>query len=692
MTKSLFQKTKSLMFLLLILTSAVVAFSFLPHASAETQIIRLSTLVGNVGSTVLLEGNITKGNGTYQIRWDDDPTPLVSRNATGNEVNASFLVPETTVGTHNVTLIDVDARENNSRSFTVMTSYSMKADVPNRPNQLQEGDWIPININITGATGNMVYVANITVTTPNNNASYPKLLDVSISSKGSGVANVSYPNGFPAPANTNFTGAYTVLFNATQAALAVDSFFIGLTNSSEYHRGQIVDIKAVRAPNESVNVTISGNNVRNSEIVTADNLTGLVHYTNWPVPGNASIGNFTVSVTSASNVTKNPSDLQTFAVPGYSINVTTLNLAGQTVSDVNVQIIENGMNVTDGLSNSSGLVPLMLETGTFTREAYYKGVKVGEDFSLVVSGEASVDFRCNLTNLRINVTDAAENSLPHVGLALISSLDNRSLDTEINGTAVIQSLLPNIAYTLNASRYNMLFNTTTIPLLPTKDWYDLKIVCPTMTLNVNVTNVNGQPINGAIVKAQEVLGGPYYQNNSINGLAILAAPLGRYTVGVYISGARVNQTTVDLNETVVNLPINCGLYGLSVSVRVVDYFGQSILNANITWQRSGLQGSGVTGGDGKVAFDNVMGGDLQVAVQLAGQSEPCVIARAFVDENTKTIDVKIDKYVILAGMLVETSRLLTVIIVVVIVVLILSLELFRRKRLKPEKSEKVESE
>jgi hypothetical protein len=131
--------------------------------------------------------------------------------------------------------------------------------------------------------------------------------------------------------------------------------------------------------------------------------------------------------------------------------------------------------------------------------------------------------------------------------------------------------------------------------------------------------------------------------------------------------------------------IYCQLYNLTVSVKVVDYFGQPISNAKVTWQLEGLQDSGLTKSDGLVAFNNIIGGDLQVTVYLPGQSQPFMVTTSFVD-NSKTIEMKLDKYVILAGFLVETSYLTTAIIIAVTVILALSIEVYRRKRSKPQKS------
>ncbi len=679
-----FRKVKSVVFLTLIIMSAVVTFSVLPHANAEITIISVNPAVGYVNSTVHLKGNITTLDGLYQILWDNT-TALLSANATGNEVNVTFRIPETVEGLHSVMLLDVTANQNVTRSFTVTPEYRMTADVPEPPKQLQEGNaTVPITVNMTGVSGSKTYVVNITVLTPGN-LTYKKLVNVTTSDVGSASAAVVFPDEFDR-AKTNFTGTYAVFFNTS---LARYNFPVGLTDSLEYHRYQTVNIQALYKPSENVNITITGNNVRSSENVTADGSTGLVHYTNWFVPENASMGTYTVSVVSVSTspTIKSPPDTQSFTVPGYSVNVTALNLASETVSNVLVKMLENGTSVAEGLTDSDGLAYLRLEIGNYSGQAHYKDAKVGENPLMVITNDSLLNLDCNLTNIRVTVADEAANDLPEVELLLVSSVDNQTLFTDITGTVIAHSILPNVTYTLNFSRYEMPFNSTIIPLLPAIAWYDLAITCPTVTLNVSVTNAKGQPIEGAIVKTQELLGGQYYEGTTVNGLVSLSCPFGKYTVGVYVSGTKVNETTVKLNETTVNLPINCGLYGLSVSIRVVDYFGQGIPNANVTWQRSGLEGSSIAGADGKVSFNNIIGGDLQVTVRLSGQSEPCIIARAYVDAAVESVEVKVDKYVVLLGMFVETSRLVATIIIVLALILILSLEIVRRRRFKSHKIE-----
>jgi hypothetical protein len=259
--------------------------------------------------------------------------------------------------------------------------------------------------------------------------------------------------------------------------------------------------------------------------------------------------------------------------------------------------------------------------------------------------------------------------------------------------AVFHHLLPDVTYTLNASRYETQFNTTTLyGLLQDENpvaWFNLTIICPTYTLQVNVTNpnANDQPISSALVKIQDVMGGLYFENTTtMDGIAIFNSLLGKYIVAVYVNGIKLNETIVNLNETFINVSISCKFYGLTIAIQVVDYFGQPIPNANVTLSLENLQQWSLTKSDGTAEFPDTIGGNLQVMVYLPGQSQPYMTSSLYVD-SSKTIQIKIERYTMLAGFLVETSQLATSIIIAVSVILVLSLEIYRKKRPKPKTSQ-----
>ena len=649
---------------------------------------------GEIGDTVRIIGTINKTDGLYRIWFKSAYASkmVTEASATGNTVDATFSVPKLPGGNYIVTLQDVEMNINATTEFFIEPTCYIEAKMLTPPKQMQENSTVEIYANITGGLPNTIYSANITVKAPTPaNETYSTLVALTnTANTGLGNTTVVYPTHFSGARipHTNYTGTYTVTFNKT---LATNTFFIGLTNSTEYHRLEHVDIKAAGyKPNENVTIKVTFQGTTIDPKVSVNATKGGLIAANWPIPSNASIGTYTINITSTLNVTrKNPPDIQSFMVPGFYINITTRNLAREIVPNVAVQVFEDKKSVVNATSTSKGLVQMKLEIGNYTCRAFYKGEKVSES-SINVTKADWLDFDCNLTNLKIlviAVVDGVEIGVPEAKIYL--TRENKTVITDINGTAVAHSLLPNYSYVLNASRYDMPpFNTTNIQQLPTKDWVNITIICPTVKLEAYVTDGQKQPIaEELMVRVQELMGGLYYQNNTLNGTAVINCAIGRYKIEVY--GKRANNY-LKLNETTVNLfeetqiPMVCKIYGLNMSIKVIDYFGQLIPNVNVELQRENLQYP-PSESNGLVTFNNIIGGDMRITVYLSGQSNPCVTLTSFVD-SSEVIEIKLEKYVVLAGFLVETSSLTTAIIIVATAILVLSIEVYKRRRLKSHKS------
>ncbi len=339
------------------------------------------------------------------------------------------------------------------------------------------------------------------------------------------------------------------------------------------------------------------------------------------------------------------------------------------------------------------MAKLLLEIGNFTCKASFKSIIVGEQ-TIQINDTLAFDLTCNLTDLRIHMVaqvDGAEISIPDAGVYLTP--DNQSYVTDINGTVILQSLLPNASFALNFTRYDTSFNITNISDLLVNsnpvDWFDINITCPNLNLQITVTKAGGQAFSNARVKAQDLVGAPLFEGNTDgNGIVTFNSPFGEYRLQVLDSNGFV------LNETVVNLfgdeniTVPCDLYGISVTVKVVDYFGQGISGMNVKLQGDAQSTlTATTQGDGTATFDNVVGGNMEAAVYMGDSSTP-VAAQSFrAEKSLADVAVKIDKYVVLAGMLVEASQLTTIILVALAVIVLLIAELVRRRRTKTEKSE-----
>ncbi len=686
------RKIKPLTFLLLTLTLAVTSLSLLTQANAETKIITITPQEGNVGTTLQLTANISTTDGQYRIMFDENE--VLSGNATGNNVTASFSIPYAPEGAHNVTIMDMTKAENDTKTFTVLTSYSFIPITPESPTQVQEGGNVTISINLTGGTSNYIY-PNVMVQIPYGNQTYEASRNITTTSTGDFYDNLTYPNEFSSGANTNFTGEYRVLFNAT----VVNQFFIGLTNSSKYHRSDLVNIKAVDyyPPNDNVTLTVKFGD-KTVDSINSNATDGVIN-ANWPIPLNATVGTYTLIVTPVPTSKQQANDTQTFDVPGFKTEIFTRNIANKTVPNILVKAYDISANTYyDTTSGADGTAFPMLDMGNYSCEAFYKDVRVGE-MNFTITKEEEINFTCQLTTININVIDSQNVNIPKVSISLsynytknLGGKENRTGidygETDIAGILQLHSLLPNVTYMINASRYGQVFNqgNDTLDNLPPMPYFDATIFCPTRILQVKVMDAQNQSIVNVNVEAQELMGGLHYSKpTDINGAVVLDCTFGRYFVKVYTSEILLNETTVDLFQDQ-NISIICKRYGLNVSIKVVDYFGQPISNANVTLEREGLGfQSTLTQADGTVTFSNVIGGNLRIAVYSPSQTQPCV-SNTFIIENSASIQFKIDKYVVLAGLLIETSQLATTVIIVLTVILIVSMEVYRRKRFTQKKS------
>jgi hypothetical protein len=129
--------------------------------------------------------------------------------------------------------------------------------------------------------------------------------------------------------------------------------------------------------------------------------------------------------------------------------------------------------------------------------------------------------------------------------------------------------------------------------------------------------------------------------------------------------------------------IRCTLYGIQVSVSVVDLFGQPIPNANVTLNGPETEKlSAMTQGDGTATFSNVIGGDMQIVAFASGVENSYQALAITVDQPT-SVQIKIDKYIALGPLLIPASSLLTIAIILIAILLFAIVEIYRRRRVKP---------
>jgi len=194
-------------------------------------------------------------------------------------------------------------------------------------------------------------------------------------------------------------------------------------------------------------------------------------------------------------------------------------------------------------------------------------------------------------------------------------------------------------------------------------------------------NLNTLP-NARLVLIEQDSGVFYSVTTNNAGTASLQMTFGKYKVNVYTSD------NILLNATAINVlsntqsQIQCALYNLHVTVKVVDYFGNPVSNANIELGRAGVETrTATTQGDGTATFENIIGGNVEIIAYTPGTQGSFVATNLQLDSPTN-VQVQMSKYVVLGGLLIETSLLATILIILIAMVLFAVMEVLRRRGVK----------
>ena len=653
---------------------------------------------GTVGQAFNLQGEIYQSNGSYQVILGQNV--VATGISVGYYVNTNFTVPAIPGGSYDLTLNDVATKVNSTgatpESFLVLTGYTMDAI----PSQTQEGSSVTLTVSVTGGDANAAYAANVSVELPSPlNTEYSTIVSMGTSNQdGTAIGQVTYPNSSFQPINsinstTDYVGTYNVYFNQS-GSLAQSQFSIGFLDSTTYHRGQTATIGATGyEPNQAAALSIindaTGTTV-DSQSLTAS-ADGIINAT-WVVPSNAAIGDYNLTIT-PTGTQKSIQDVETFSVPGYSIQVETVNLASEVVPQIQIQALDQASGIVyNSTSGSNGIVALDLETGTYPLTAFWNDVNVGET-NITVTGNGNFTMVCQLTDLEIIVQNQNGVPMPFVNLAITypyqqlngtTQTGNVSAQTDPSGTYTLNSTLTGISYTINASLYNQVFNSgnSTVNNLPAQALFQVVITCPNEALTINVVGYNKAAIPDASINLVELTNGLFYTaTTDSSGSVTNQVTFGTYRLQIYSDSILINETNVEVFGAS-QQQIICTLYGIPVSVSVVDFFGTPISNANVTLNGPATERfSAMTQGDGTATFNNVIGGDMQI-VAFAQGAQNSYQAVALTVDNPTSVQIKMEGYIVLGSFLMPVSSFITLIIILVAIVLFATVEIYRRKKVK----------
>jgi len=306
--------------MLLILSSALVH-----PVTATTEISSINPTSGPPGTIVRIIGEIDTKGGYYQIIGFGRIVKEGQCPMNDKTVNTTFIVPEYPFGVHTILLIDKATAHIAISTFTITLKYSVSAP------RCQEGLNTTIKLSLKGGINATAYQFNITVTDPRGQK-FAKMVATPPTVNGTASVNLLYYGNFPAGANTNFNGTYTMVvdekYPGTSFNVVTDSFIIGLTNKTTYKRFETVNIRGSgynSTETVTVNIKFSGTSIAGYP----KNVTAYENGTvtdSWTIPGNASFGTYTTSLTGqcvACNATKRtikaPADAQNFTILGIQV-------------------------------------------------------------------------------------------------------------------------------------------------------------------------------------------------------------------------------------------------------------------------------------------------------------------------------------------------------------------------------------
>jgi hypothetical protein len=667
--------------LLLLMVCAALSQPLTTHAEGEpiVDIKELTSGSGANGDVILMRGTIATQGGTFQLFLAN--ILVASGKATGYTVETNFAIPALPTAQYELVLRDVRLNQNSTGPFDIVQGYLASAS----PSAVQEGDSVTITVSSTGTSPSSSNGAKVAVVSPTGETFTTEIILGAANSVGIGSKTITFPSSdFTPVGKTLLAGSYTIKINST---LGKGSFNVNILDASQYHRGETMQIKAKGyEANQAATVTIlSKQETLNTIAVTADSSGNLK--ANWVVPSTFPIGEGTVRITATGNP-KDMADKQTFTVIGYNVNISVTNLAASPVSGILVNCLDSATGANyNGTSDASGKVFFGLESGMHMLTAYWNEVNIGTT-NITVTGDGNFTLICQLTDLKVTVKTEEGTAMPFVDLTVIfqypsgSSTKTATLTgaTGGNGYYALSSTLTSAKYTILASLYGTVFNqgNDTLTISNAKATTDVSIICPSVNVSMGVTGYNDQAIQGARVQLVEISNGLFYSaTTDSNGLATVHATYGTYRLRVYKDDALIRETNLRVFDDT-RRQIKCNLYGIDLTVSVVDFFGSPISNAKVTVNgQETVQAN--TESNGRVTFGNIVGGDMQIVAEIQNQPEAFQAIKVTVDQPG-TVEVKLEKYISVGGALMQANISITLLIILVAAIVFVVLEVVRRKK------------
>lgn len=300
----------------------------------------------------------------------------------------------------------------------------------------------------------------------------------------------------------------------------------------------------------------------------------------------------------------------------YAVSFTVVDGNGSPISGA--QIMINGKTLT---TDAQGKVTTALAAGTY----FYSATKTGYNFvngSLSVSGDTSKTITMNSSSFTVTVIVKNESGAPITG-AYVTGIGSSGQATDAEGKATFTGI--------SAGTYNIVatasgYEQASVPVTVRSN-QQVRLTMsrpPLYTVNVLVTDTDGNPLQGAVIKG---IGSGGVTGS--DGRATIANVLaGSYTITVDAANYDQQQKSIVVNSNQdVSFALVPSKYTVTISVVDADK-GTAVTGASV----SGIGGdSKVTDDSGKVTFENVLSGDYTINVSApnyTSASKPISVSKS----------------------------------------------------------------
>jgi len=377
-----------------------------------------------------------------------------------------------------------------------------------------------------------------------------------------------------------------------------------------------------------------------------------------------------------------------------------VDLGNEPLANATVEVY-NGTNpsmlLEDGKTNSLGLTQnITLASGiNYTIRTFMRNVEVADPVSICPDRSGTIQIEAQIIDLNITVTSEDGEPLPEIEIKISYKLADRygqlligeeTFKTNETGNLIRLNYPANASYEIEARRDNVLFNKTSIGNLTNSainGWVNIRIICPIVNLQVQVLDSRGKPVPNVHIDLYEYEGTLQESKVTDNlGMVQFRQLVGRYEICVYNYSSllerriTLNRTVIDLIDNPTIIRINCEGLNLNLSILVIDQIGQPIPNAIIKIEYEGLEIRTLTvGSDGRATTLIPIGGKYRISLQILNR---LCEAKTVVIEESCFLVMKVDRYIMFSGYLIEVSQLVSITLISLILLTFILLVNYER--------------